>query len=684
LSTCLPDVFYVSEEKRKMKRIFIGCCQKNAGKSVWRSFIVSLLFLPLLGCSAYLNTLYNGKNAFREAQILHSKKAKNFPDSLLVTAPAEATTKYERTIEKTIKVVEAFPKKKKWHDDALLLMGKAYYYKKDFQKAIRRFKELQTDFPASPFIPETYIYLGRCYIEDGSFDKAEEALQVVLTKYPQYDENQQVTMLLVEIAVRREGRSEAIILLEKAMRSAKSDQKRVELVLRISQLYIDMRQYQKALPLLQSVQRKKDYPEQSYRLDRAMLTCFIETGKLSDALLLVSNMASSRLYLVHYDEIMYEKGLILKTIEKYDDAIDVFKKICKDIDSSGVTKDTSTIKGKAFYQLGLIYQLKKGSYKKAVEYFTLASLSTDTSVNKRASKRVLAMKTLDSLRNYKESSSEKSLTKERRMIMIGELFKFDLEEPDSAYNEYLKLNNDTTVSKETAAKAISAAAIIARDNKKDSTKADSLFRLIIQRYPMSAYAQLAQKELRIPITIMTRQDSASAAYKTAEELFYQSNDVKGAIRSFYDVYKNYSELDIAPKGLYAAAWYSDNVLQKKSTAKSLYEKICEKYQKSIYCSSSAQSRIKTVNDTLAALNEVRKKLELQQNRKNQSSSTSGQKVKESTAVSDSVENSTRAPTDAELFSKEELDDKSMTGSQQDSSLKDKSPVAQPVVEPGKK
>ena len=660
-----------------MKKLDISCYQKKSGKSEWRSIIVMLLFFPLFGCSAYLNTLYNGKNAFREAQIIHSKKSNNYPDSLLVTAPSDAVTKYERTIEKTIKVIDAFPKKKKWHDDALMLMGKSYYYKKEFQKAIRRFKELQTDFPTSPYIAETFIYIGRCYIEEGSLDKAEDVLQTVIAKYPKYDNNQQITLLLVEIAVRREGRSEAINLLEKAMKSAKTYQSRVELVLRISQLYIDMRQYQKALPLLQSIPRKKEYSEQSYKLDRCVLTCLVQTGKLSDALKLVSSMAVNRLYIVHEDEIMFEKGLILKTLMKYDDAILVFDKIIKGVDSTDAKVDTSSIKGKAFYELGLLYQLKKGSNKKAIEYFILASKSTDTSVNKRASRRVRAMEKIDSLRNVKESPSENVLTSGLRMVMVGELFKFELEEPDSAFGEYIKLSNDTIVSKEIAAKATCAAAIIARDDLQDSTKADSLFRNILQRFPMSMYAQLAQKELKIPVTIMTRQDSATAAYTAAEKLFYESDDVKGAIRSFYDIYKVYSELDIAPKGLFAAAWYSDNVLQKKSTANTLYEKICEKYQKSIYCSSAANPRIQAVKDTLAALNELRKKLELQQSRKNQTSATVGQKDKKSISAPDSFKNDSSVFTDAESFTNEEPDEKNVSVPQPDSSNSHKAPVLQP-------
>ncbi len=577
---------------------------------VWNCLIFFIFLLPLLNCNAYFNTLYNGKIAYREAQILHNKRMKAFPDSLLVTAPTDAATKYERAIEKSIKVVETFPKKKKWHDDALMLMGKSYYYKKDFQKAIRKLKEIQTDYPHSPFIPETYIYIGRCQIEEGKLDKAEETLQIALSRYPHFDYNQQITMLLVEIAIRREGRSEAINLLEKAMKTSHSDSRRFDIVLRISQLYIDMKQYQKAIPLLLSVQRKKDFPEQSYRLDACLLGCFMETNRLSDALQLASAMASSRLYQPHNDELLYKKGIILKRMENFDDAIDVFKIICKNMDSTTVNYDTSSFRGKAYYELGLIYQLKKGLYKNASEYFQMASKSKDTAVITPALRRLNAMKLLDSLRNNVNSVKPDS-QKSDRMIMIGELFRFDLEEPDSAYSEFIRLGNDTAAGKDIIAKALCTAAIIAHDDKKDSIHADSLFRSIIQRFPQSEYAQLAQKNLKVEVTIKTRQDSALIAYKSAEEQFFKENDIKGAIRSFYEIYRQYPELEIAPKSLYAAAWYADNVLEKKTTAKTLYDKICEKYKESIYCKNAAEPRIKTVRDTLAALDVLRKRLESQ-------------------------------------------------------------------------
>lgn len=645
-----------------MSKCLMGILKVNNGKNLFRYVLLLPAFFSLVSCSAYFNTLYNAKTSFNEAQVIHSKSAKKYPDSLLVTAPSEAITKYERTIEKTIKVKDGFPKKKKYHDDALILMGKSYYYKKDFQKAIRRIRELQMEFQTSPFIPESYIFLGRCYIEEGNFDKAEEALETVLKKYPEFDKNQQVTMLLVEIAIRREGRSDAIGLLEKAMKSGVSVQKRFEIIYRISKLYIDMKQYNKAIPLLLSIQRKKDFPEHSYKLDDCLLECYIETDKLSDALNLVSIMASSRLYQAHNEEILFKKGLILKKLGKYDEAIEVFKLICKEKNSdsaavAAVTADTTKIKGKAYYQLGLLYQLKKKSYKDAMDFFQLAAKSTDTSVSTPASKRLAAMKRLDTLRHNTKNGSEDAAERGKRIVLIGEIFKYDLDEPDSAYWEFIKLTNDSAVSKDSLllAKALCAAAVTAKIDLKDTVNSDSLFKLIIEKFPSSEYAKQAQKFLNIAVTVKTRQDSAFSAYKLAEEQFYFNNDVKGAIRSFYAIYKNYPDLDIAPKSLYAAAWFTDNVLNKKTTAKSLYEKICENYQKTIYCATAAEPRIKIVKDTLAALDALRKKTESQKKIKKTADQIEKKKTENST-FADSLQNQSNESQENELFSKEELNE----------------------------
>jgi hypothetical protein len=61
------------------------------------------------------------------------------------------------------------------------------------------------------------------------------------------------------------------------------------------------------------------------------------------------------------------------------------------------------------------------------------------------------------------------------------------------------------------------------------------------------------------------------------------------------------------------------VLQKKSTGKSLYEKIRDKYPLSIYWTNEAKPRVNTVIDTLRALEILKKKAESRQDRQGKNS-----------------------------------------------------------------
>jgi hypothetical protein len=73
-------------------------------------------------CSTYFNMFYNAQSAFDEAYAIHKKSMRNFPDSIVTQPPQDARTKYDRAIEKALKMLESFTKDKKWHDDAFLLL----------------------------------------------------------------------------------------------------------------------------------------------------------------------------------------------------------------------------------------------------------------------------------------------------------------------------------------------------------------------------------------------------------------------------------------------------------------------------------------------------------------------------------------------------------------------------------
>jgi TolA-binding protein len=573
-----------------------------------KTILLSFCIIALLqiGCTAYFNTYYNAETAFKQAQVLHKAILRNYPDSLVVTPPANISVKYDRTIDKSIKMIETFPKSKKWHDNALLLMGKAHFYKKENEKAIRRFRQLEQEFPTSELLPEAYLYMGKAYIESENLDKAEEVLQTAEKRFPELNVNQQITLLLITIAIRREGKAQAIALLEKTRKSVKSEELRIELMLRTAELYIDLKQYGKAISLLERAPRRKKFPQQSFRIDRSLFSCYQAIDSLQQAFDLIETMIAQKQYYPYMDELLFYQGILLNEMGKTDDAVKIFKKLTADIDTATASTDTSTFKARALYQLALIYQKQKEDYGKAHSYLQLASMTTDTATGRLAKKRLSAFDLLTKLR---EESGKGDSAQSGRSFTIGELFRFELDEPDSAFEQFMHLARDSVTDTAIIPKALCQAALIARDDLHDTVTCDSIFTSIIARYPASEYAKTGQEALRMKVTIKTRQDSASEAYRDAEHRLYQKNDVKGAIRSFFEVSKQYPELPIAAKSLYAAAWFSDNVLYKNVTAKKLYEKICEKYPETIYCTEQAKPRMKIVADTLAKLDQLRRENE---------------------------------------------------------------------------
>jgi hypothetical protein len=192
------------------------------------------------------------------------------------------------------------------------------------------------------------------------------------------------------------------------------------------------------------------------------------------------------------------------------------------------------------------------------------------------------------------------------MYKIGELFFYELDEQDSAGRQFRVLTLDTVVDSSVFPKAFFAAARIEREHLKDTVRSDSLFKILIERFPGTDYSRSAQEILRMPVVVKTRREQSLEAFKEAEKVFFFENDPKTAVQAYYNVYKKYPDLAVGPKSLYAAAWITDNVLQKKKVAKSLYEKICDRYPQSIYCKSEAQPRIKVVLDTLEALRRLNK------------------------------------------------------------------------------
>jgi tetratricopeptide (TPR) repeat protein len=608
-----------------------------------RIVLIAVCAAALIFCQClYFNVYYNAKASYDVAYREHHKLLKNNPDSTIAVLPAEIQTNYDRSIEKCTKILEEFPQDVKWHDDAYFLMGMANFYKGEYEKTLRNVARLQEDYPQSPYIPESYLFTGKAYLRLGSLDRAEQTFTMILEKYPRFNDNQEVSLLMVEIALSREGKSIALELLEKTSAKVASKERKIELLIRTAGLAMDLKQYDKAIALLKSCPRDKKFPNKLYLIDLALVGCHEAKDSLNEAMRITDVMIGNKLYGAYVPEIMLKKAAILVKMGKTEDAIGIYMSIVNVYapapaagaspppggSKPGLTQTTpapppaaaaassttptlsasnsvslasgQAAAGSALFELGLLYQIKKGDFAKAKEYFSRAiSITQDSVVRSNATLRVKSLDSLFAYRTLRDTTDTLKTLAQRNALdfKIGELFWLELDLPDSAYARFssLALRSDSL-----RPKALYSASYIARSGLRDTVKSDSLYAILLKRYPAGEYTKRAQIDRGTTVTVRTRLDSANEAYVSAESLYCYVNNSEASASAFKKVYETYPESPPGLKALYASAWINDEVLKNNKTAYKIYRMFCDSFPKCDICLNTVKPRLQTVADTLAA------------------------------------------------------------------------------------
>ncbi len=440
-------------------------------------------------------------------------------------------------------------------------------------------------------------------MKKGNFDEAEKTFALVLEKYPELNKNQDVTMLQTELTLRREGKARALPALEAAYKSAKTNDRKIELAIKIAQACRDLKLYDKAIGYLRGSPRAKELPDQLYRVDYLLVACMVDKKEYAKALELVDVMLVQKPYYSHASEMLVRKAEILDMMLRTDEAIAIYKQVTESATGGDAV-------GVAWYDLGFLYQTRKGDLQKAKDCFDKAvGTLKDPDMKDIATRRSKAIDTILSYNKGKlPADTSKNMQHSSPEFKIGELFWLELNQPDSAFRHYCATACDTHY-RAAAPKALYAAAWIARYSLKDTVRADSLYKVLLAGFPSNVYAQKAQEAHGDKVTIFTRRDSARAVFEAAEKIFLDDNQPDSAAEAYQQVFKMFPETEYGPEALYASAWIYDNVLDKNRTAKGLYELLCDSFPKCPYCLDEAKPRLKVVADSLAAMRSRRRFLQ---------------------------------------------------------------------------
>ncbi|NTV47334.1 MAG: tetratricopeptide repeat protein, partial [Chlorobiales bacterium] len=143
--------------------------------------------------TAYFNAYYNAKVEFDKglkAQQsdptlqISSAQLDIFPP---VNDKSQGQEYFSNVITKTSDILKSHPRSD-LTDDALLLMGKSYYYKAEFQSAERKFQEIITNYPESELLDEASFWYGRTLYQEYNAVGAKEVLQSVISSPKAHEE----------------------------------------------------------------------------------------------------------------------------------------------------------------------------------------------------------------------------------------------------------------------------------------------------------------------------------------------------------------------------------------------------------------------------------------------------------------------------------------------------------------
>jgi TolA-binding protein len=338
-------------------------------------FLLSLMIF-LTGCSVwdnfitYFNLYYNADELYTkiEKQILDQKK--DLFSIETPTIPPAANADVQKLIEKC-SVILQFHSNTSYVDDALMMLGKAFYFQKNYLKSQQKFKELIASQPNSSYVLESRLWIGKCDMRLRNYADGLALLRAVRTIAIEEDEEEIMEEAFIEEIVYRKTIGDipaAILTANEFLELSDNDKTNGELWYEVGNLNLEIDDIENAVIAYENV---FDYSP-GYDLEVAakikLGRALRESGRPEEALSIFADMRSKDKYSEKYSDLELEMGITQSALGKYDDALGLFVIV------DTTYKNTPT-SGAAKYEIGSVYEHGLKLLDSAAVYYQNASMA---------------------------------------------------------------------------------------------------------------------------------------------------------------------------------------------------------------------------------------------------------------------------------------------------------------------
>ena len=522
----------------------------------------------VLSC-AYFNTFYNAEQYFKIAEKIRLEKAGE-------AIPVSAVDSYSKVIEKSRRVLEEYPDTR-YRKNALLLIGKAHFYRQEYRLAEATFQQFADEFGEThPF--EKGYWQAMVKWKQGKTQAALETLTSNLVESLSNDQKAKVHLSISEILLElNEDKSALENLLNGAELTSDADQ-RGQIYYRISVLAFDKKDYELALSANKNVIR---YSLSKKRIEEAKLQIVRIHRLLGNWDVVMSEIKSilidERFTRIH-GNLELELVRLYQMQGKNDMAKSRLESIIKDYPRSGNSAEAYYMLGefamnedwdledaeKQFSQVTREYRKSQytptanlrvkqiKSYKDSqISIATLLEtfVNTQTDSINNDSSAVNEVQTADLSPNYESLANH--------YYNMGELVAFHFNRPTEAIPYFMNIIDSLPTTGQYAKALFTAAYLAAQQD--DTTMAITLRDKLLNKYPRSEFAEYMREHYG-----MDNLDGSSNQLFRQGELEWQF-DPDGSLEIFKQILHQDESSDVAARSaMFLAVMYDRHFSQADS------------------------------------------------------------------------------------------------------------------------
>lgn len=601
--------------------------------------------------AAYFNTYYNARTLYNQAveEVWLMPEVRETGRNMVMLVPigTGTRTKFTTVIEKCSKLLQYHPESD-LVDDALLMIGRSYYFQAEYQQAERKCHELIDGYPESGLVPETQVLLSYALYKSRDTVAAEELAMKVLEAATARGDDKIVAdaaVVLGQMALDSKHTTRARELLETVGARASEPDMRAGAFLKVAELYAEDKDYVAAENAYMRARSLSNGYAAEYRGLFGAARMISLQGRYDVAMDRFKDLRGNMNYKEFWGDLDVEIGHVYRDRGDISSAVSQYQYV-----DTAYARAESALN--ADYALGMLYEMRFQIYDSAKTAYDRARVGPPLARNMPivirksdylarylqyrkdvtrldstlaallAPRETLAVKMDSSVAvNDSAKNDSTSLKKDSTSLaradsiraktpvvppihpdtirtrlaaaiddLAGVLYA-NMELPDSARYWYRRLIRDFPTSRA----APRAFYVLARIEGSDSTSSravpDSLYRCIVQLYPESPFADEARRLLGIPAVVKLA-DPAEESYTRGTRLL-QAGRSKAAIDTFTVLVKQYPSSPAAVRAMYAAGWLYENETQTRDSAVAIYERLVARAPASAYAQ-KVQPRVQEV------------------------------------------------------------------------------------------